>query len=94
MADSSIERPEVMVPSQNFTIHEVSVEFNLTFAIIRSSNDVYDECLLGRAFLWVSLLVMELGNNIIYMKKNNVTFRIEAYTQKVHKQEGNPLVDD
>ena len=92
MADGSIQRPEGMIPTHNFTIH--GVEFNLTFVVTRSSNHVAYECLLGRPFLRVSRLVMDFGNDTIYMRKNNKTFRIKAYTQKVHEQEGSPLVDD
>ena len=44
-------------------------------------------------FLRVSHLVMNFGNHTIYMRKNNKTFRIKAYTQKVHEQE-NHLVDN
>ena len=92
MADGSIQRPEGMIPAHHFTIH--GVEFNLTFVVTRSSNHVAYECLLGRPFLRVSRLVMDFGNDTIYMRKNNKTFRIKAYTQKVHEQEGSPLVDD
>ena len=92
MADGSIQRPEGMIPAHNITIH--GVEFNLTFVVTRPSNHVAYECLLGRPFLRVSRLVMDFGNDTIYMRKNNKTFRIKAYTQKVHEQEGSPLVDD
>ena len=68
-------------------------KFNLTFVVTRPTNQVPYECLLGRPFLRVSRLVMDFGNDTIYMCKNNKTFRIKAYTQKVHRQEGNPLVD-
>ena len=81
-----------MIPVHNFTIHDI--EFNITFVVTRSSNHVAYECLLGRSFLRVSRLVMDFRNDTIYMCKNNKTFRIKAYTQKVHEQEGNHLVDD
>ena len=92
MADCSIQWPEGMISAHNFTIH--GVDFNLTFVFTISSNHVAYECLLGQPFLRVSRLVMDFGNVTIYMWKNNKTFRIKEYTQKVHEQEGSPLVDN
>ena len=92
VADGSMQRREGMIHAHNLTIH--GVEFNLTFVITRLSNHVVYNCLLGGSFLRVSRLVMDFGNDTINMRKNNKTFRIKEYTQKVHEQEGNPLVDD
>ena len=36
---------------------------------------------------------MDFGNDTIYMHKANKTFCIQAYTQKIHEQEGAPLMD-
>ena len=79
MADRFIQRPESMILAQSFTIYRV--EFTLPFVVMRPTNHVAYEYLLARPFLRVNrLIIMDFGNDTIYIRKANKTFHIQADT--------------